>query len=178
MSFTKNCSKVVSHAFYLCAAVLILTGNNVSFAEDSCAWAKQPDGTTWGTCVDDSGVTYCVSCPPGATAGSCSRVSCADGKSTSNNPPSQGVLESAITGFYNNRGEWAGVFRIGRIEKIRLETVSDTVTIAHVRYFYTPIAGNYKGRTDTGYDQRTFVFNKNGPIWDVVSMGGYMSASF
>jgi hypothetical protein len=92
--------------------------------------------------------------------------------------PSQSVLESKIIDFYNNRGEWAGVFRIGRIEKLRVNSVSDTRAIASVRYYYIPIPGNYKKRTDTGYDQRTFVFIKNGPLWEVVSMGGYMSAQF
>jgi hypothetical protein len=41
---------------------------------DNCTWAAQPDGSNWGTCVDDSGRTYCQSCPAGG--GACSVVSC------------------------------------------------------------------------------------------------------
>jgi len=41
---------------------------------DNCTWAPQPDGTTWGTCVDDGGRMYCQSCPAGG--GACSVVSC------------------------------------------------------------------------------------------------------
>jgi hypothetical protein len=87
-------------------------------------------------------------------------------------------MESAITAFYSNRGEWAGVFRMTGIEKIKVDTISPTQVIANVRYSFAPIPGNYKKRTDSGYDQRTFTFSKNGPIWEVTSMGGYMSARF
>jgi hypothetical protein len=104
-------------------------------------------------------------------------VSCSDGKAVSA-PPSQNATESAITSFYNSRGEWAGVFRMTGIERIRLETISATQTIAHVRYSYAAIPGNYKKRKDSGRDQRTFVLNKNGPLWEVTSMGGHMSARF
>lgn len=41
---------------------------------DNCTWSDQPDGSTWGTCVDDNGKMYCQSCPAGG--GACSVVSC------------------------------------------------------------------------------------------------------
>ena len=145
-----------------------------AFAAPECAWSTP----TSGVCVDDSGTTYCVSCPDGTKRDyACSRVSCNDGRAVSE-APSQNVMESAITSFYNNRGEWAGVFHMTGIVRIKVDTISPTQEIANVRYSYTPIPGNYQNRTDSGYDQRTFIFNKNGPIWEVTSMGGYMSAQF
>lgn len=50
-------------------------------AEDNCVWTQQPDGSTSGTCVDDNGGQYCVSCPSGTTTVStdCPRVSCNGG---------------------------------------------------------------------------------------------------
>ncbi len=87
-------------------------------------------------------------------------------------------MEGAITSFYNTRGEWAGVFRMTGIQKIRVDTINATQAIVSVRYSFAPIPGNYQERTDSGYDQRTFFFSKNGPIWEVTGMGGNMSASF
>lgn len=49
-------------------------GSTVALAEDSCTWSTQPDGSQWGTCVDNNGNTYCESCPAGG--GPCSVVSC------------------------------------------------------------------------------------------------------
>ena len=155
------------------AAILFFVAS-AAMAEPKCAWPTPNKGV----CVDDNGTTYCLYCPEGQGSAACSRVSCNDGDAVSVPPPTQNAMESAITSFYNNRGEWAGVFRMTSIEKIRLDRISDTQAIAHVRYGYTPIPGNYQNRTDSGYDQRTFVFVKNGPIWEVTSMGGHMSASF
>jgi hypothetical protein len=160
--------------FIIGLAAILYFGAPAAFAAPSCAW---PTATS-GVCVDDSGATYCVSCPEGTQSAACSRVACGDSKAVSVPPPSPNAMESAITSFYNNRGEWAGVFRMSGIEKTRVETISATQVIAHVRYSYTPIPGNHKKRTDSGVDQRTFVFNKNGPLWEVTSMGGYMSATF
>ncbi|MCR4301677.1 MAG: hypothetical protein NUV51_08700, partial [Sulfuricaulis sp.] len=159
--------------FIIGLAAILYFGAPAAFAAPSCAWPTP----TSGVCVDDSGATYCVSCPDGKQSYACSRVACSDGKAVSQ-PPSQNATESAITSFYNNRGEWAGVFRMTGIEKIKVDTISATQVIANVRYSYAPIPGNYKKRTDSGYDQRTFVFNKNGPIWEVTSMGEHMSAKF
>jgi len=44
-------------------------------ASASCSCSKQPNGTYWCTCVDNSGRHYCVSCRS-SDAGSCSRVRC------------------------------------------------------------------------------------------------------
>lgn len=172
---TKGIRKTMRNAVsYLVAALLLLSAHTV-MAAPSCAWPS----ATFGVCVDDSGMTYCVSCPAGTQSAACSRVSCSDNGSKQVAPqPAQSALESKIIDFYNNRGEWAGVFRIGSIVKLHVDSTSDTQAIVSVRYYYVPIPGNYKKRTDTGYDQRIFVFSKNGPLWEVVSMGGYMSAQF
>lgn len=92
--------------------------------------------------------------------------------------PSKSELNNAVITFYNNQGEWAGIFRIGSIDNVRLENSGPNQLTAHVKYFYVPIPGNYKNRTDTGYDQRTFTLIKNKSGWSVVGMGGYMSAHF
>lgn len=154
-------------------AAILCFGAAAAFAAPSCSWPAP----TSGVCVDDSGARFCVSCPAGTQSSACSRVSCNDGRAVSE-PPSRNATESAIIAFYNNRGEWAGVFRMTGIERITVDAVSPTQAIAKVRYSYAPIPGNYKKRTDSGYDQRTFVLNKNGPIWEVTSMGGHMSAKF
>jgi hypothetical protein len=56
------------------AVVAALTLFSAAALADNCTWAPQPDGTTWGTCVDDGGRMYCQSCPAGG--GACSVVSC------------------------------------------------------------------------------------------------------
>lgn len=60
-------------AFAVIAAALSLS-STVVLAADSCVWSRQPDGSDWGTCVNDKGTTYCQSCP--ANGGACSVVSC------------------------------------------------------------------------------------------------------
>jgi hypothetical protein len=61
----------------LISAFMLLSINNVAFAEDSCTWAVQPDGSTAGTCVDDNGKLYCVSCAKGtAHSTACPVVKC------------------------------------------------------------------------------------------------------
>jgi len=90
----------------------------------------------------------------------------------------QAELKRAIESYYNNEGEWAGVFRMDSIEKIRLEKLDAERSIAHVRYRYVPIPNNSQGRMDTGNDQRIFtVVVQEGRI-KVMLMGDYMSASF
>ena len=54
------------------AALSLLS--TAALAADSCTWAPQPDGSNWGTCVDDNGKMYCQSCPAGG--GACQVVSC------------------------------------------------------------------------------------------------------
>jgi len=95
-----------------------------------------------------------------------------------NAPPSQDEIGHLVINYYNNQGEWAGVFRIGTIERIKIEQRNPVQMIAHVRYDYIPIPGNYKGRTDTGHDQRAFFLIRNDHRWQVVRMGKYMSAQF
>jgi hypothetical protein len=58
----------------LAAAVAAFALAGTPALADNCSWAPQPDGSTWGTCVDDSGRMYCQSCPAGG--GACSVVSC------------------------------------------------------------------------------------------------------
>ena len=55
-------------------AVAAVSFSSTAALADNCTWAPQPDGTNWGTCVDDNGRMYCQSCP--ADGGACSVVSC------------------------------------------------------------------------------------------------------
>jgi len=60
---------------FLAAALLALAlACPVVLAAPSCTCSKQPDGSTWCTCVDDDGKMYCETCP--ASGGACTRVSC------------------------------------------------------------------------------------------------------
>jgi hypothetical protein len=60
----------------VCFAVVLVAAAFSSGAAlaDNCTWAPQPDGSNWGTCVDNNGKMYCQSCPAGG--GACSVVSC------------------------------------------------------------------------------------------------------
>jgi len=53
---------------------MLSLASSAAFAEDSCVLSKQTDGSTWKTCVSDTGQTYCQSCP--ASGGACSNVTC------------------------------------------------------------------------------------------------------
>jgi hypothetical protein len=61
------------HCKTLIMVVMLSLASSAAFAEDSCVSTKQPDGSTWKTCVSDTGQTYCQSCPAG---GACSNVTC------------------------------------------------------------------------------------------------------
>jgi hypothetical protein len=41
--------------FLLVSVAVILSLLSTAAMADNCTWAPQPDGSTWGTCVDDSG---------------------------------------------------------------------------------------------------------------------------
>jgi hypothetical protein len=92
--------------------------------------------------------------------------------------PSNAEVENIVVSFYGSRGEWAGIFRISNVLRIRLERASDDYLMAHVRYKYIYIPGNPKGRNDSGTDERTFTLLNNGRVWRVSQMSGNMSARF
>jgi hypothetical protein len=80
--------------------------------------------------------------------------------------------------FYSNRGEWAGVFTIEDIDKIRMEAYHPGQIGVHVKYQFKAIPGNPRGRTDSGIDQRIFDVKWNGNTYEVTGMRGYNSAIF
>ena len=51
--------------FLLVSVAVILSLLSTVAMADNCIWAPQPDGSTWGTCVDDSGRMHCQSCHAG-----------------------------------------------------------------------------------------------------------------
>jgi len=87
-------------------------------------------------------------------------------------------IEKLVVDYYSKNGEWAGVFVIDHIEKLKIKNVSSNEKEVHVRYKYRPIPGNKKGRKDSGYDQRIFILKKNVGKYSIVRMLGYQSARF
>jgi hypothetical protein len=65
---------IMRHCKTLIMAAMLSLASSAAFAEDSCVSSKQTDGSTWKTCVSDTGQTYCQSCP--ASGGACSNVTC------------------------------------------------------------------------------------------------------
>lgn len=88
------------------------------------------------------------------------------------------AIEDLVTEYYNTRSEWAGTFSLISVQQIRAEKAGQGRRNVHVAYKYAAIPGNRAGRRDKGYDQRVFTFEKRGPNWAVVRMGGHMSAHF
>lgn len=98
------------------------------------------------------------------------------------NKPSRELLEKEakwlVIDFYNNRGEWAGVFKIDSIEKIRIEQFNPGKYNIHAKYNFKAIPGNTRNRTDSGMDQRVFIVEWSGEAYIVTNMKGYNSAVF
>ena len=86
-------------------------------------------------------------------------------------------VQVRVREYYAQRGEWAGVFVIDRIDKMRFEKRSDNEIIVHVLYFFKPTMNQIRVDRRTGSDKRTFTFRYNGSDWQVVSMGGFGSGS-
>lgn len=87
------------------------------------------------------------------------------------------AIREAVIDYYNN-GEWSGIFKITKIERVRVEDYGSNRITAHVRYEYSPIHGNRMGYTDSGYDQRIFIIDKSKGKPVVIEMKGNMSARF
>ena len=84
----------------------------------------------------------------------------------------------AVVDHYNNKGPWAGTFKIDSVIKFKIIKVSDTESVAHVKYHYVSVPNNPKGRIDSGYDQRVFTISNIGDDVKVTQMGPYKSAIF
>ncbi|CAK0765560.1 exported hypothetical protein [Gammaproteobacteria bacterium] len=83
-----------------------------------------------------------------------------------------------VKDYYNNEGEWAGIYTMSNIERMALnESKDDYGYVAHVCYHYRPIPNNRIGRNDSGVDQRTFSFGMVHGGYRVLSMGGHMSTN-
>jgi hypothetical protein len=88
----------------------------------------------------------------------------------------QRAVRQAIL-FYEEVGFWAETFTISEVLSSRIDDLSATQFELHMKYAYRPIPDNPFGRTDSGFDQRIFVF-KCDPGWVLEEMKGHMSASF
>jgi len=82
---------------------------------------------------------------------------------------------SAVVDHYNTKSDWTGIFKIDRIIKFRIEKIDDKTSIAHVKYFFTPVPNNPKGRKEKGIDQRTFTFTQKGDEIKILKMGAHNS---
>ncbi|VAW75482.1 hypothetical protein MNBD_GAMMA12-915 [hydrothermal vent metagenome] len=80
-----------------------------------------------------------------------------------------------VQSYYNSHGSWAGVYRMKKINNIRLKHINQNRVEAHVEYHYQ--ANNASSKHRAGVDKRTFMFIRHRQ-WSVVGMGRYMSGSF
>lgn len=81
-----------------------------------------------------------------------------------------------VTQFYGAQSEWAGQYAI-TINRTRLVPTGPNAAQFHVNYNYSCIR-NYCQGGPAGVDQRVFFFQRYGPSWRVVRMGGHMSGRF
>lgn len=93
-------------------------------------------------------------------------------------PYQQNPVLVAIVEHYNNKGQWAGTYKIDGIIKSKIIKINETESVAHVKYLYIPIPNNAKGKTKSGYDQRIFMISNIGGNTKVTKMGTYNSAKF
>lgn len=91
-------------------------------------------------------------------------------------PLSESLARVLATQFYNSYGEWAGQYAM-TISRTRLVLTGPTTAEVHVQYNYTCIQAHCRGAR-SGVDQRIFYFQRTGLQWQVVNMGGHMSAWF
>lgn len=163
-----------------CGVVLELSGNNKCGAYRTIdgeigtayGWGKAStkqaaDNIAGRECRKRSAGQYC-----GNHVWACNSTSVADSKESQ--VLDINAIKRAVTAYYDNKGVWAGKFKIGSIEKIRLDSTGSKIA-AHVRYEYLPVPGNSR---KPGYDQRIFYIQKNRGRHTVNRMGDYMSASF
>ncbi len=86
--------------------------------------------------------------------------------------------QQAVMSFYRTRGEWAGIFVMDSIIRIKPERLNDRTYTLNVEYHYTPIPNNRLHRTDSGIDHRVFTLVIFGGNYTVTNMGEHESARF
>jgi hypothetical protein len=91
-------------------------------------------------------------------------------------PLSESLARVLVTQYYNSYGEWAGQYAM-TISRTRLVPTGPATVEVHVQYNYVCIR-SYCAGARSGVDQRVFYFQRNGLQWQVVNMGGHMSAFF
>ncbi|MEO0343626.1 MAG: peptidoglycan-binding domain-containing protein [Pseudomonadota bacterium] len=91
---------------------------------------------------------------------------------------SNNELVTLIKQYYHSRGEWAGIFRMGSVNRMMIGPDAGGGFYAHVRYNFSPIPNNRAGRTDSGSDQRRFLIEVRNGRYSVVFMDEYNSACF
>ena len=90
-------------------------------------------------------------------------------------------IERAVVAFYDQRGEFAGVFRMRSILKTKLTFSSPTEVRADIEYVFECLnaQGTACGGATDGVDKRWYLLRKSSSgTWVGESMGGYMSAEF
>ncbi len=91
--------------------------------------------------------------------------------------PSQDEIFVLAKQYYEHHGIWAGIFFLSHAQKERVVKHNENDVVYHLQYGYTPVPGNERGRTDSGWDQRIFLLRCT-TGWYVEQMGAYMSAQF
>jgi hypothetical protein len=93
----------------------------------------------------------------------------------------EGNILRAVVAFYDQKGEWSGVYRIRSVLKTKITFTSDTEVRADVEYVFECLnSGNAacSGQVD-GVDRRWFLVRKGSSgNWVGQRMGGHLSAEF
>lgn len=88
--------------------------------------------------------------------------------------PDHATVHKLARDYYDTKGEWAGKFTITQILNTRLEKVSPTHLIAHLKYH----AEFLQSKQHTSIDQRTFDLVWLNNQWQVIKMGAHQSGRF
>jgi hypothetical protein len=131
-----------------------------------CCKKKSDDGGTApvaGT-ASTAALPALASAAPSATAAAPARDDWSDEQA-----------KTALTDYYDTKGEWANRFNLRSVIQMRSDVVTETQRVVHAEYAYEPVLGR---RGDKGTDRRTFELSKEGTRWVVKSMGAHESAWF
>ncbi|WP_372365593.1 tetratricopeptide repeat protein [Candidatus Uabimicrobium sp. HlEnr_7] len=87
------------------------------------------------------------------------------------------TLQLAIAQFYNEEGDWAGIYIFDSLQKIQVEWRKKNMIKVHVRYKYRRTNSDEKLKK-SGYDQRFFIAKKIKNRFAIMEMGAVNSGYF
>ena len=92
--------------------------------------------------------------------------------------PTEQEAAALVMQYYDERGEFAGTYRMAGIDGLRLVLEGEDRYSCHVRYRYAAVPRDGRGTAESGKDARIFVLQRNGSGWSVSQMGGPGSGRF